>query len=215
MAHDNDEILYIAGTNYLEKFKFKNNSSYGFSRNMFPCGWASWNTKFLKFYDGSMIHFNAQSQKNIKESYKNKVFYKYDLTRFNSEFKRKLNNENFVSWDYQLAFSLRYFKKYCIVPSFNQILNIGVDDISIHGGSTSELIMTKRLTGMKSHPIIFPLNHPININENVKFEKKIEHLLTPPSRYLINNILIKTIRFLFRIPSKKPLITGLKDIFKL
>jgi hypothetical protein len=62
---------------------------------MFPCGWASWNTKFLKYYDGSMKHFNAQSQKAIKQTYKNKVFYKYDLTRISSEFKRKLNKEDY------------------------------------------------------------------------------------------------------------------------
>ena len=75
--------------------------------------------------------------------------------------------------------------------------------------------MTKRLTGMKSYPLLFPLVHPNYINENLKFEKKIENLLTPPSLFPIYNVLIKIIRFIFRIPKTKPLMQGLKDFFRL
>jgi hypothetical protein len=212
---DNDQILYIAGTNYLEKVKFQSNSSYVFSQNMFPCGWASWRNKFSKYYDGNLDLYNSESLKVIKKYYKNRVFYNYDVSRFNSEYERKQNNKKFFSWDYQLAFSLRFFNKYCIVPSYNQILNIGVDEHSIHGGNSSNLIMTKRLTRMKSHSLSFPLIHPKVLKVNRKFEHKIEKLLTPPSMYPLNKLIIRIIRRIFRISKTIPLMQGLKDFFKL
>ena len=50
MYKNKNEILWICGSNYLEKYNNSNNQSYYFTQHMLPCGWATWSDKFLKFY---------------------------------------------------------------------------------------------------------------------------------------------------------------------
>jgi len=211
----NDQILYIAGTNYLNYLENAKKFSYVFSRNMFPCGWASWSDKFNKFYDGNFDYYSKSSLKKIRKHYSYKNFYKYDTIRFDSEIERKNNGFSFNSWDYQLAFSLRYFNKLCVVPNINQIKNIGVDNSSIHGGNNSDMIMTNRLTKMDSFPINFPLVHPLTVKINKIYEHKIEKYLTPPSYIPTVRLFIILLRKLLGIPNHVPLKTGIRNFFRL
>jgi hypothetical protein len=182
---------------------------------MFPCGWASWSDKFNKFYDGNFDYYSKSSLKKIRKHYSYKNFYKYDTIRFDSEIERKNNGFSFNSWDYQLAFSLRYFNKLCVVPNINQIKNIGVDNSSIHGGNNSDMIMTNRLTKMDSFPINFPLVHPLTVKINKIYEHKIEKYLTPPSYIPTVRLFIILLRKLLGIPNHVPLKTGIRNFFRL
>ena len=51
---EDSRVLWVCGTNYLGNYHPKDNVSYVFTRHMLPCGWASWATKFEKFYDGNL-----------------------------------------------------------------------------------------------------------------------------------------------------------------
>ena len=65
---ENDDILWICGTNYLGKYDSE--YSYMFTKHMLPCGWASWSNKFLKYYDGEMKTINDHEKlEKFKESY--------------------------------------------------------------------------------------------------------------------------------------------------
>lgn len=62
----------------------------------------------------------------------------------------------------------------------NQIKNIGVDDFSIHGGTSMGNIMTQRYCGMNSYPLLFPLVGPKQVDKDPVFEKKLEKIIVMP-----------------------------------
>lgn len=178
---DCDEVLWICGTNYLEKTEFDKNSDYYFTRHLLPCGWASWSKKFLTYYDGDLTNFDNQQTKNkLKRNYLSKRLFKQQYYCFKREFHRKINGQKFISWDYQMAFSIRYFNKYGISPKYNLIENIGVDNYSEHGGNSFKKEMTKRFCGVKTHNMPSEMCHPTKIKINLAYEKKINKIITNP-----------------------------------
>lgn len=192
---NNDKILWICGTNYLGDYKSDND--YFFTKNMLPCGWASWSEKFLKYYDFNLESINQDKfkQKFLKK-YKNK---KLGLQRYESIIREKKhfeNNSKYISWDYHMVLTIRMHDLYGIVPSKNQIKNIGVDEHSIHGGKSFKNIMTKRFCGMDS----YKLNMPIKVNEYIqidrKFERKLNNVILLPLRYRIKGKLSKIYHFI-------------------
>jgi len=198
---DSKNVLWICGTNYLKKFKFKNNASYGFTQHMLPCGWASWSDKFTKNYDSDFSQMNSEeTMERIKREYLSKRLYEYDFGRWNSEYQRKKNGTRYISWDYQMCFSIRASQCVGIVPKYNQIENIGVDMDSIHGGSSFLNIMTRRFCGVRKTELEFPLNHPNSIELNKKFEKMTEKIVTPPRRMVIIHKIKVKIRHMLKIP---------------
>ncbi|WP_199666983.1 hypothetical protein [Exiguobacterium sp. AM39-5BH] len=70
-----DRILWICGTNYLEEFENKENTSYVFTQHLLPCGWASWSDKFLKYYDGNLNKLDNDGLQKIKSTYKNRSLF--------------------------------------------------------------------------------------------------------------------------------------------
>ena len=181
-----DEVMWVVGTNYLEKYLPKDGASYMFTRHMLPCGWASWGNKFLKFYDGKLDLLNQKTAKNLKEKFVNKKLYKQEVLKY---FKTKYtleNSINLASWDAQIGFSIRHNNLYGISPKYNQIENIGVDELSTHGGTSVEgysaqAEMTSRFCGIKTKPLEFPLKHPKNIEIDIEYEKKVAEIVLYPS----------------------------------
>lgn len=182
---NNDNILWVVGTNYLEKYLPNNGASYMFTKHMLPCGWASWGNKFSKFYDGELKLLNKKSGKELKEKFINKKLYKQEVVKY---FKTKYTLEksrNLASWDAQMGFSIRHNAFYGISPKYNQIENIGVDEFSTHGGisiegNSSQAEMTSRFCGIKTIPLEFPLKHPKNIEIDLEYEKKIAEIVLYP-----------------------------------
>ena len=182
---NDDNVMWVVGTNYLGKYLPKDGASYMFTKHMLPCGWASWGNKFTKFYDGELKLLNKKSRKNLKEKFKNKKLYKQEVTKY---FKTKYTLEksiNLASWDAQMGFSIRHNDLYGISPKYNQIENIGVDEFSTHGGvsiegNSSQAEMTSRFCGIKTIPLEFPLKHPINIEIDLEYEKKVAEIVLYP-----------------------------------
>ena len=174
-------ILWVCGTNYLKEYTPEDGSSYMFTKQMLPCGWASWSYKFTKYYDGEMkLLDNEIVPKRLKFEFISKALYKQELLKY---FKIKYilnNNKKNASWDSQIGFSIRLHGLHGISPSKNQIENIGVDIHSIHGGTTFQNIMTRRFCGIKTIPLDFPLKHPKVVLSDIEYEKKISKVVLYP-----------------------------------
>ncbi len=190
----NERILWVCGTNYLGKTHFKSNASYTFTRHMLPCGWASWAYKFQKYYDGDLSFCN--DEKNIelaKSRYYSKRVAKQYSENWLAEYRKIISGERPWSWDYQMDFSIKFNDLLGIVPANNQIKNIGVDDFSAHGGNSFDDVMTKRFCGMNSYPLEFPLVDPTEIVPDLRFEKRINKIITVPYRFTLKKRIRKLI----------------------
>ncbi len=199
---ENDSrILWICGTNYLGKYTPKNNASYVFTRHMLPCGWASWQNKFERFYDGELEFCNDYTiMERVGDVYCNKSLYKQYRNSWMSEYNRIKSGKLPKSWDYQMDLSIKANNLFGICPCNNQIKNIGVDEFSEHGGKSFASEMTRRFCGMDSYPIEFPLNHPKSLLVDSDFEEKIAKIMLMPWSDRVRMSIIKCIKRLFNIP---------------
>lgn len=175
------QIFWVCGTNYLEKCYPKNEASVFISQNLMPCGWASWGKKFNKYYDYELkLTENKDWKEKLKTKYKNKSLYNQQRRSIENEILHKIKNEKYNSWDFHLILSLKMNDLYGIVPKYNQIKNIGVDEFSIHGGNSLELEMTKRFCGIESFRLEEELKLPDFENLDMSFDKKISEIILYP-----------------------------------
>lgn len=180
-VHDT-RVLWVCGTNYLERFEPADGSSYMFTKHLLPCGWASWASKFNTFYD-----FDLKSVEDLR--WVERVRQEYaDMDRLFQqqqrevvlERERHLRGERYHSWDYHMAWSIRAHNLYGISPAVNQIKNIGVDSFATHGGTSLTQEMTRRFTSMASHELPMPLVHPTAVLTDIEYETKIGDIITVP-----------------------------------
>lgn len=205
------KVLWICGTNYEAKTKFANEASYTFTRNLLPCGWASWSDKFLHNYDFELQGLDdPKVLKRAKATYRKKALYKQQMFNVKGERYRMDHNIRCLSWDSQMAFSIRASEMFGIVPCMNQIKNIGVDENSIHGGSDASFVMTQRFCGMDSHPLVFPLVHPEKVACDDAFELRLEKTILFPLSIRIKGIAVRTLKRILRIPLYEPIRSVIK-----
>lgn len=176
----NPNVLWINGTNYLADDMGMNNYAF-FTQQLLPCGWASWKDKFINAYDKDLKTFNDKSSlKNFKKSYHDARLYRQEFRNIEKEHERIANGEKASSWDYQMAYSLRSKNMYGIAPSVNLINNIGVDEVSIHGGTTDLNIMTKRFCNVPNFELSYKIEIPSNISIDTEFEYRNGNLILYP-----------------------------------
>lgn len=186
---NNEKILWICGTNYLEDSRHIDKSSYYYTRNLLPCGWASWSSKFLSNYDGELTTLSNESIAEMRKTYLDIRLFKQELQTVKQTRYNYLRNPKSVSWDRQMVYSVRSKLKYGIAPALNQIRNIGADKHSIHGGTSTKKVMTARFCEIPTHPIVFPLTAPATISINNVFESATEKaILSPLSGRIIRKI---------------------------
>ncbi|MEF1185567.1 hypothetical protein [Vibrio sinaloensis] len=206
---DEERIFWICGTNYLKNIDSK--SDYVFTQHMLPCGWASWSEKFLKYYDGDLKNFSESNSAELRKCYPTKALFEQDVDNFRKT-KRLLGNDiRKASWDRQVAFSLRFYNLLGVSPSINQIRNIGVDNLSTHGGNSLDKTMTKRFCELETGHIKFPLKHPDTIEIDKTFESKTEKIILLP---FIDRLAMKfafLVKPLFGISRDESLTLWLKD----
>lgn len=179
---DNKEILWVCGTNYLSRYEAPGDASYVFTRQLMPCGWASWADKFLSCYDFDLNKVTPEDKRRARGTYFVRRLYIQQL--FNVEYEKafKLRTGRYYSWDYHMAWTLRTGGFYGISPSVNLIENIGVDDRSEHGGTNLALDMTNRFCSMEGYELAFPLKHPEVLEVDKRYERLIEQKLLYPFR---------------------------------
>ena len=179
--YQNDtRVLWICGTNFIKKYAPEDGSDYVFTQHSLPCGWASWGHKFLKYYDFNFSLFGDDYlRRRTQYVYGYDTLYNYDMQRVGEEAARAGRGERYVSWDYQMLWSLRVHNLYGIAPKYNQITNIGVDAFSEHGGVSFDNEMTRRVCGVETFPLEFPLKHPKAVLTDLGFEAKTAAILLP------------------------------------
>ncbi|GIU38571.1 hemolytic protein HlpA [Shewanella schlegeliana] len=188
---EEEKVLWICGTNYLKGFQSE--FDFVFTQHMLPCGWASWSHKFKRFYDGELKHFDPNNKIELKSRYSSNALFEQDFDNF-CKTKRLLSvDRKKSSWDRQVAFSLRYFDIYGVSPVKNQIRNIGVDELSTHGGNSLKKTMTKRFCELETNKISFPIKHPVDITLNVKYELETEKVILLP---LTDRLLMRLASFI-------------------
>lgn len=208
---EDQRILWICGSNYEVESVFPDNASYYFTQHMMPCGWASWADKFNKYYEGDLSLWEREKSKEIISSLRyNRSLKKQDINNWNRELSRRKRGLKFDSWDYQMVFSLRIHNLLGIVPKYNQITNIGVDELSIHGGTSFDNEMTRRFCGLRTKKIEFPLIHPQEIEINKTYERKIAKIILVPLSIRIKGRISKFIRSILPIPEEQ----SVKDFLK-
>lgn len=204
---DDTRVMWICGTNYLGKYKTEDGSSYMFTKHMLPCGWASWSSKFLKYYDGEIELFrDPYVRKRFLKDFPNKAMrdvYEKPLVRYEKELAQ---GKQPYSWDYQMCLTVRANSMLGISPVYNQIRNIGVDMDSEHGGNSMNKVMTRRFCGMPSYPLELPLKHPKAVMTDLDYEKKIDRIVTPPIYMRIRHIIAVFVKKILRKKQDQPLI---------
>ena len=198
--YENEEkVGWVCGTNYESTSEYLD-TDYVFTKNMLPCGWASWSRKFLKYYqfDFSLLK-SRRNVRQIKRNYEMKALYRQQMRNYKAELYRETHNMRYASWDFHMAMSIRYFDLFGIAPKINQIRNIGVDALSSHGGTTMSHPNTDKFCEIPVGELKFPLKGPEMIEINKEFEKNTNKIILVP----------KMIRFL------APFITLVKKVLRI
>lgn len=205
--YENDNrILWICGTNYLGEYEPANDVSYMFTKHMLPCGWASWSDKFLKYYDGyAELLEDPYMRQRFIEDFPTKDMSEVYMRPLRNYRKLIAEGKQPSSWDYQMCLSIRVNSMFGISPICNQIKNIGVDEMSEHGGNTMAKIMTKRFCGMESYPLVLPLKHPVTVMTDLKYEHLIDQIVTPPISKRLRHKVAKFIKKVFGKGETDPL----------
>ncbi|MBD5346009.1 MAG: glycosyltransferase family 2 protein [Bacteroides sp.] len=212
--HDS-RILWVCGTNYLKEYNFPDGATYGFTQNMMPCGWASWSSKFLKYYEGDLEKWKYPSVKNgIKSLSYYRLLKKQDMSNWDMELRHLNHFGRFASWDYQMSFTLRIHNLFGIVPAYNQIKNIGVDENSIHGGTSYKNEMTSRFCGLPTKQISFPLIHPKTIIPDKKFEIRVSKIITLPFALRLRVKINKFIKGILKIDEFTSLSSIVRNLYR-
>lgn len=214
-----ERILWICGTNYFGDYtktkSYEGNQSYYFTKCLLPCGWASWASKFLKMYEDTFSGFDDRRlQDRIKHQFVSDSLYRQSYGYWKEEVERIKAGKKPVSWDMQMDFSIKKHNAYGICPVKNQIKNIGVDNASIHGGSSMQDEMTRRFCGMDSYPLSFPLVHPQKVEIDKRFEKELGAVILRPFLLRVERDINPFIRSIFGIPCGISTKNYFKQVFK-
>ncbi|OPA91294.1 hemolytic protein HlpA [Pseudomonas fluorescens] len=205
-------VLWICGTNYLKEYDPQDGSSYVFTKNMMPCGWASWADKFNAFYDGELsLWQDKYIQDRIKAEYLYKGLYYQDKYNVEYELDAKAARGKFYSWDYQMSFSMRAHNVYAVVPKYNQIKNIGVDNDSTHGGNSLQDVMVERFCGIETKMMEFPLKHPKSVLLDMKFEVLVAKIILNPGFFSLRSRVSRFIREFLGIKKTQSILGFLKS----
>ena len=183
---DNPRVLWICGTNYLQEYHNADQDSYFFTQHLLPCGWASWKHKYTRYYNGELDDCLARKDYFFR-TYQSKALADQQWRSIISEYMRKEAGKNFISWDYQMLFSIRANNLVGIAPMTNQIRNIGADDFSTHGGTSLRKVMTRRFCEIPTKPLTFPLKHPKSMDLDKQFNRRTGKIILMPFPIRVKN----------------------------
>lgn len=164
---DDKRINMICGMNNTGVSKHCK-ASYLFTKKGSIWGWASWR-RVIDTWDGEYTWLNdPHKMEIIKEQMGN--------VEYNSFIKTATAHKNSGREHYEsiLAASCKINKRLNIVPKYNMISNIGIAQESTHSVNDIRLLPKKvqRLLYMQTYEIDFPLRHPKDMKNDLKFERQ-------------------------------------------
>ena len=199
---NNDDVIWICGTNYLGAKYKDSDQSYFYTKNLLPCGWASWSHKFTKYYDINLTSLNDSAMEVVKNNYKHKNLMRQEVQSIYQTFLRIKDNSASASWDRQMNYALRFHNKLGIMPKVNLIKNIGADRFSVHGGTSTDKEMTSRFCEIKNENLNFPLNHPVLQRIDYDIENEVSNIILQPLKIRIMREIARILkRILFLDPN--------------
>jgi hypothetical protein len=162
---DDDRILSISGTTFQPASR-KDPNSYYFSQYPHIWGWASWRRAW-KLYD-----VDIKSWQDIRDHQKlaNLISDPQVRLYWHNKF-QKIYHKKIDTWDFQLIFASFIHNGLHIIPNQNLVSNIGFNLDATHTKKRSKL--ADRLT----NTMIFPLNNPDSISQDIKADKFTESYL--------------------------------------
>jgi acetyltransferase-like isoleucine patch superfamily enzyme len=151
--------MHISGNSFLSK-KIGSNSYY-YSKFPFIWGWATWKKAWNEY--NYMYHHLSNLERNeiIDKNFENPIIANYWKNTFENHLMKTIN----MTWDYQWFFSIWKNNGLVILPKFNLVKNIGFGQDATH-----TTIDYNNLSNFISKGLKFPLNHPIKIENSIKFE---------------------------------------------
>lgn len=166
-----DEVLWICGTNYLDGFPSNYSFDVAFSKHHFPCGFATWSHKFLHDYKIDPYD-NPLSWWRFRSSFGSWSLWAQDyLANKKTNYLLK-HAPKHCSWDRQMQFTIRGQGRVGVIPRYNLIENIGVDERSTHGGVSTHIKMTEKFCSTKRNSM--PVE--ISIPDQVAVDREIERI---------------------------------------
>lgn len=177
---NDDDVLWVCGTNYLGSKLADSEKSYFYTKNLLPCGWASWREKFTKYYDINMTSLNDETMAVVKANYTSKALMRQEVQAIYHTYLNINSDGASVSWDRQMNYALRFHNKLGIMPKVNLIKNIGADEFSVHGGTSLQIEMTSRFCEIESSDLAFPLEHPDSKIIDDVIENEVSYIILQP-----------------------------------
>lgn len=206
LYRNDNRVLWVCGTNYLGDRATPGGPSYYFTQHLLPCGWASWSSKFLQYYDFNLGLTDIPAVMDaLPGQYEDRRLLRQQMQSVMSERRRRDRGERFSSWDHHMGLSLRANGLLGVAPARNQILNVGADGSSTHGGSSLDQVMTRRFCGMSSYPLEFPLRHPDVVLPDPDFERKLGMIILQPLGLRIKARVRRLVGRLFALDPDTPL----------
>lgn len=165
---DNEKINMICGMNNNDVSK-DIKESYLFTKLGSIWGWASWR-RVIDTWDKDYMWLDDPAKIAIIK----KNYCKYCDVEGYLNVARKHRNTGRAHYESINAAAMYLYDRVNIVPKYNMIKNIGIDQESTHAVADIRLLprRTQKLLYKKVYEIDFPLVHPEKIEINESFEKK-------------------------------------------
>jgi len=166
----------VSGLNHFGSYDF-GGSSYGFVKAGSIWGWATWASRWaLHDYSASVIEDDY-----IRARLRDEITPRWAADRrirlWQSAAQTPLDESDY--WDVQWGLTRHVNSWLTVVPSVNQITNIGMGGESSHfakGIPRSQ----KHLFGMSVRPLEFPLQHPDHLLSDRRYDELEYRILFPP-----------------------------------
>jgi hypothetical protein len=152
--------------------------SYYFSTIPHIWGWATWR-RVWQHYDYDIKDWPTYKKNNglttLFDSWKIRYYWKHNLDA--------VYTHTLDTWDYQLAFACFKNNFLCIVPKQNLVANIGFGAEATHTHRKRH-----RWANLPIYPARFPLDHPIDVRANKKWDTYVQSEVFPWWKILLKKM---------------------------
>lgn len=181
---DESQVMMISGCNMFEKEELFLEKDIAFSKFASIWGWATWKRAWTKYEQNIPKWQTERKEKAFKKFLTKNAYDSYKLIFDDLQY--HWHN----TWDYQWTFAMFYENAVGVVPKYNMISNIGINDLEgEHSGDSKEMEeMLKR-----KDKSVFENNHdflcPDLITDNYEYDQyyQKQRFEKIPKRTLIKN----------------------------
>lgn len=160
IRYRSDERVSMVSGGNVQFGRKRGKASYYFSRYTHIWGWASWRRAWQHYDRDMQLWPELRDQAWLETTFKNKGEQIYWRNSFEA-----VHNGGLDTWDCSWTFTCLLKGMLQIVPNVNLISNIGF------GPEATHTLIVGTHANMPTEPMIFPLIHPANIEQNVEGDK--------------------------------------------